>query len=383
MINKLKFILSYLIIYSLFMLLYGCSGESNVIPPAKLVDFKPSLKVKQIWSKDIGNGEDGQYLNFSPVLSKGVIYTASFDGYVMAVGFRNGKTIWSKQLDLSLSSTPLVTKQHVYVGSMFGKLAKLDIRNGGLLWQIDVPSSVFAAPAEANGIVVVNTLNGEVSAYDAISGNVKWSQVVGTPPLMLTGNSSPVVLGNQVFVGMDNGELWAYDIETGVKLWDVPVAVPEGGSDVSRMVDIVGTPVIENGIIYVATYQGNVAAINSQNGAIVWKKKMSTYDSIAIQDDLLFVTDTESYIYALDKTTGVKKWEQKILRGRSVTAPVTVNDYIAVSDFEGYVHFFNQKNGNYAARIKIGGDGIISQGVADHNAVYVQTNNGTLAAIKI
>ncbi|MFT6834493.1 MAG: outer membrane protein assembly factor BamB [Francisellaceae bacterium] len=383
----------YSILIALFLALSGCGGTSNVIPPAKLIKFKPLVIVKESWSKGVGDGEDGEYLSFSPVLRNGILYTAGYNGEVTAVNSRNGKEIWSSDLDLKLSSTPLVTDEHVYVGSMFGKLAKLDINTGKLDklnnsekdWIINVPSSVFSAPVFYEGSIVLNTLNGEVSAYDSSTGKLKWSQVVGTPPLMLTGNSSPIISnsGKRVYIGMDNGELWALNLETGNKLWDIPIAIPEGGSDISRMVDIVGTPIEENGIIYVASYQGNVAAINSENGAIIWKKKMSTYGSIAISYDTIYITNSESYVIALDKSNGSMKWQQKILEGRGVTAPVVVHDYITVSDFEGYMHFFKQTTGKYSARIKIGGDGISSQAISNGNIAYVQTNNGTLAAVRI
>ncbi len=363
----------------------GCSGTSNIIPPAELVEFTPTLKTSELWTKNIGDGSDDEYIYFSPVLHSDIVYTASYDGYVMAVDAFNGKTIWSTELEnVSPSATPLVTDEHVYIGTLYGHLVKLDIRNGGKLWQIDVPSSIFAAPAAAPGLIIVNTWNGEISAYKNVSGDLAWSQTVGSPPLMLTGNGSPVLSGNgHVYVGMDNGELWAFDVETGVKQWDVPIAVPEGGSDVSRMVDIVGTPVLEDGIIYVVTYQGNIAAVNSNNGAIIWKKKMSSYDSVAVGYSALYVTDSDSYIYSFDKATGVQRWEQKVLEGRSVTAAAVVGNYIVVADFEGYVHFFNQRDGQYAARIKVGGDGISSQATVSGDRVYVQTNNGTLAALQI
>lgn len=366
-------------------ILAGCSGTSNILPPAELVEFKPTLKANEIWTKNIGDGSDDEYIYFAPVLQNDIVYTASYDGYVMAVDSHNGSTIWTTGLDdVYPSATPLVTKEHVYVGTLYGHLIKIDIRNGGKLWQKEVPSSVFAAPVAANDLIVVNTWNGEVSAYKNSSGDLVWSQVVGSPPLMLTGNGSPVLSGNgHVYVGMDNGELWAFDVETGVKQWDVPIAVPEGGSDVSRMVDIVGTPVLEDGIIYVVTYQGNVAAVNSNNGAIIWKKEMSSYDSVAVGYSALYVTDSDSYIYSFDKSTGVQRWEQKVLEGRSVTAPAIVGNYIVVSDFEGYVHFFNQRDGKYVARVKVGGDGISSQAVVSGDRVYIQTNNGTLAALQI
>jgi outer membrane protein assembly factor BamB len=363
--------------------LAGCGGKSNVKPPAELKPFTPSAQIATVWSNGIGSGADGEYLTLAPAISDNVAYTVSFNGRVYATDTKTGNTIWSTKLDASLSAIPVVSQDKVFVGSIYGKLFALDRKTGKEVWKTDLASSLFSSVAYSKGKVIAYTHDGTITAYNAETGAQEWTQNVSTPSLILVGNSTPLVSGDTVFVGFDNGELWAFNLSSGEKLWDRPVALPSGGSEISRMVDIEANPVISDGVLYIATYQGNLVAMNLASGKDVWIKKFSTYTNFSVTSTRLYVTNADGYVMALDKQTGDTLWKQKLLEGRSVTGPAVIGDYVAVADFEGYVHFFDRDSGKYADRIKVGGDGIRGMPMTNEGELIVQTNSGSLVALKV
>ena len=60
-----------------------------------------------------------------------------------------------------------------------------------------------------------------------------------------------------------------------------------------------------------------------------------------------------------------------------------MSSYIAVGDFEGYVHVISQVDGTMVGRVKVDGDGIRADMLSDGNILYVFGNGGKLAAYEI
>lgn len=364
--------------------LVACGNKSNDTPPKPLVEFKSSLDAKYIWDRNIGNGNDGQIdLTLTPAIDNSVIYTSSFDGYISAVNATTGKRLWSTNTKLQLSSPVAVSGNMVVAGSLRGTLVAVDPSSGKVLWQSALPSSLVSAPSIVDHVIYTQTHDGSISAYTLKDGNQLWTQSIATPDLMLVGNSSPIVYQDLVIAGTSSGSLWGLKTATGEKQWDNPIALPQSGSPAQQMVDINATPIIHNDTLYVATFQGNLISFNTKLGSMNWQKKASIYRNIALGQKAIFTTDTKGDLSAYSLKTGDKLWQATELEGRKPSAPLYIDGYIAVGDYEGYIHIFNAETGKYLTRVEIGGDGISATPIAADKSMIVQTNSGTLAAIKL
>jgi outer membrane protein assembly factor BamB len=71
------------------------------------------------------------------------------------------------------------------------------------------------------------------------------------------------------------------------------------------------------------------------------------------------------------------------LYGRQVSAPVVVGPFVAVGDYQGYVHFLNREDGSFAARVATDGGAIIARPQRVGPNVLVQTRKGGLFAIVV
>jgi outer membrane protein assembly factor BamB len=199
------------------------------------------------------------------------------------------------------------------------------------------------------------------------------------PPLVLRGGSAPKAQDGLLISGFANGEIVAFNEDTGKISWRQLVAEPSGTFAVERMVDIVADPVIVDNTIYVATYQGKIAALNLHNGRILWTKDASTFSGLAVTNNMVIISDANDYVTAFDRATGAQLWQQKSLEYRGLTAPATISHYAVVGDAEGYLHFIDTRNGRFAARVAVGGGGIVAAPIVNDNAVYVVTRSGYLA----
>jgi outer membrane protein assembly factor BamB len=145
-------------------------------------------------------------------------------------------------------------------------------------------------------------------------------------------------------------------------------------------VDIDSDPIILEGVIYAATYQGQVAAVQLETGRILWTTDLSSYAGFAVDEDYLYISDQSSHIRAFDRFSGEQIWEQGRLNMRNVTAPARVGDYLVVGDVEGYLHWLDKRTGDFVARTRPADAPYIAPPLVVGNILYAFSSDGTLTA---
>lgn len=342
-------------------LLSGCSlfgGDDNTEPPTELKSFDRRVELRRLWSRSTGGGTDEQFLRLVPTVSDQRVYAADRNGSVWAIELDSGKVIWRRKTGIALSAGPGVGEGLVLVASSEGELVALDADNGEPRWRTGIPSEVLSVPQVYQGVVIVQTVDGAISALEAENGERRWIYDRTVPVLTLRGTSTPLVDGGVVLAGFANGKMVALEVANGREVWDAAVAVPHGRTELQRMVDVDADPVVRGGILYASSYQGRLVAVSLQDGRMLWNRDMSAYSGIAVDSRQVFVNDADSEVWALDRRNGGGLWKQADLRRRSLTGPAIVDDYVAVGDFEGYVHLLSRTDGSVAGRVRVDSDGI-------------------------
>jgi outer membrane protein assembly factor BamB len=378
--------LIFLIVASLSMV--GCDtiadltkGKDNAIPPTPLTDIEPSISLRTHWSKNVGKGGNRNFVNLKPAFADGVIYVASRDGTVLAVDALSGSVRWEVSTNTPLGAGPGVGDGMVLLGSSEGEVIALSITDGKEQWRSEVTSEVLSVPSTAAGIVVARAIDGRLFGISALDGSRLWTYDRTVPTLTLRGSSSPVISGGLVIYGSDGGKLSALSLKAGLPLWEKSIAFPSGRSELDRIVDIDGNPLIVNGVVYAASYQGSIVALELETARTLWSKDLSTASDMGIDRYNLYVTDTDGNVWALDRRNGASLWKQDKLQYRSVTAPAVVNGYVVVGDFEGYQHWLSTDDGHFVGRTNIDSDGISTPAVTDGKTAYTYSTRGELAAV--
>ncbi len=365
------------------LLLAGCAKD-NTPPPMALSKVAPHIiNTSIIWRADTGSGSSKQDLTLSPAVDRHYVVSVGYDGYVTAVNRFTGHRVWQVRLrDSHPSATPTTAGNTVYVGTLKGRLFAINLQNGHILWKAQASSSLLAPVAVSDNIVVAHVNNGNVTTFDALTGKQLWNRSGTSPELQLTASSAPVIAGGLVIVGTNMGDLIALDLQNGKLQWSRPIALPSGGSVISQMVGISGTPVVVSDHIYAVAYHGNLVAINLQDGHLAWQHAISSYESVAVGDGRVFVTNDQGMVVAFDQQTGRELWQQHRLLHRFVSAPVVVGNYVVVGDYQGYVHWLSAQDGRLLARDRAARSGLRGQGVVDKGSVYFVSNEGRLVALK-
>lgn len=383
------------------MALTGCSTvkgwfagkdaeAKKALEPAELVKFEPTVNVSKLWSANVGKGEGRVGVRQGPAVADGRVYAAALLGGVHALDLQTGKQVWEyspakekKKPKLRLSGGPGVGEGLVVIGTLDGQVIALDASNGAEKWKAKVPGEVIAAPAIAQGLVFVRSNDGRTTALDAATGEQRWFNSQELPSLTVRGNA-PVVAGPGVlFIGNDDGTLSALAMQDGRPLWEQMVGTPEGRTELERMADIDGAPVLEGNSLYVSSFKNQTMAIEGPTGRPMWTRDHGGAGGVAVSSGNVVVTDGKGVVYGLDKTSGSAMWSQQALARRSLTGAAIQGDYAVVGDYKGYLHWLRLSDGELAAREKSGGDALLAQPVVADGILLVQDVDGKLTAFRL
>ncbi|WP_313398654.1 outer membrane protein assembly factor BamB [Stenotrophomonas sp.] len=383
------------------MALTGCSTvkgwfagkdaeAKKALEPAELVKFEPTVNVSKLWSANVGKGEGRVGVRQGPAVADGRVYAAALLGGVHALDLQTGKQVWEyspakekKKPKLRLSGGPGVGEGLVVIGTLDGQVIALDASNGAEKWKAKVPGEVIAAPAIAQGLVFVRSNDGRTTALDAATGEQRWFNSQELPSLTVRGNA-PVVAGPGVlFIGNDDGTLSALAMQDGRPLWEQMVGTPEGRTELERMADIDGAPVLEGNSLYVSSFKNQTMAIEGPTGRPMWTRDHGGAGGVGVSSGNVVVTDGKGVVYGLDKTSGSAMWSQQALARRSLTGAAIQGDYAVVGDYKGYLHWLRLSDGELAAREKSGGDALLAQPVVADGILLVQNVDGKLTAFRL
>lgn len=384
------------------VLLSGCSFFSKKTgqEPMDLESFKETAKLSEVWSRGVGNGQGIGLTQLTPAIDGEKIYTVDHEGIVTALNRQNGKKLWSakvtkefsgwmgslvysfKEKDLNHGITGGISYADglLYIGNYAGEVIALSATNGKEVWRKQLKGEVSSVPQTNGQVVAVQTMNGKLFVLDAKTGADMWFFENPPPVLTLRGSAAPLVTDSAIFAGFANGRLMAFNPSNGLILWEQRMALPKGRSELDRMVDIHASPLIKDGILFVGTYQGRIAAVARGTGGSVWGVDGSTSENLAAADDKLFVSQSDGKVIAYSLTSGEQLWQNEKLLRRRLSGPQVFGDYVAVVDFEGFMHVLNQSNGELAARDKVDRKGVRAPMLTDGTILYVYGNGGSLMA---
>ena len=371
------------------VLLAGCGMMSSITDvfkkdttaedPAKLLDFESKLEIIKEWSRGTGSGTDEQYLKLAPAISDERIYVVDSDGDIQALSTATGKKIWARDVDLDLSAGAGYAEGRVVVGSRDGSIVALDAATGKEQWRSSVSSEILSPPQIDSGIVIIRTIDGKIFGLGAETGQRLWIYDRSVPTLTLRGTSTPVIYNGVVIAGTGGGRLAALELLTGKLLWEARITTARGSSELERLVDIDSEPLIIDDVIYVTTFQGNIAAVYFDTGRILWTREISSYAGLGADERNLYITDDKSHIWAFDRYTGATLWQQEFLNARQLTAPAVIGGYLVAGDLEGYLHWISRETGEMVARNRLSSDRIIVAPQVVGDKVYAIDIDGKLA----
>ena len=157
------------------------------------------------------------------------------------------------------------------------------------------------------------------------------------------------VAGQRVFAASHGGELEAFDLMTGRRLWRRKLRVPLSGG-----------PGVGAGLVVVGSSKGDVIALSQSDGRVRWRQHVNSeiLSAPAVGNDFVVVRGVDGRLEALTTAKGTDTWlanqsvPQLSLRGTS--RPVLVGD-LAICGFDnGHVLAVDRTDGTIAWDAAVG-----------------------------
>jgi outer membrane protein assembly factor BamB len=365
---------------SLLVLMAACSSTDKADKPVPLAKkFVQQVEVKRLWHTSLGGELPKLRLGLAPAVDGNRVYISSGKGTVEALDLANGHEAWKRPLGTIIGGGPGVGEGLVAVGSSGGQAIALSASTGKVLWRVPLGGEVLSAPAISGNVMVVHTVDGKLFGLSTTNGEQLWVSDQQVPKLSLRGTSPPLINGDVVYTGFDNGRLVAVTVAAGKAVWDVAVGQAHGSSELQRLIDVDSPAVIDGDDIFSVSYQGRVVRLGRDLGNLIWSRDVSSYRGLAIDATSVYVATSEGEVVKFDRANGTEQWRIKTLARRMLTAPVVYRGRVVVGDAEGYVHWISVADGKLLAREKIG-KRISATPIVAGDKVLIYTDTGELTA---
>ena len=383
--NKIRLVP--LVLFIIF--LNGCSSfgwlkfwdsEEEEEGPAELYSINESVEIYTDWAESFGN--ENNFGRLIPSVYDGKVYFISSEGYLASLNEESGKVEWSKNTNDAVSGGIDVNFKTISYGTLDGDLVALDFRDGTELWRAQTSSEILTPPTTDGNMLIAQTGDGRIAGYDFKSGERQWFHQTTLPRLTLRGTSRPYINQGFIFTGFANGKIAMIYPDSGAIRFEIPVTINEGKSELERIIDIDGQSLITNDLLIAASYQGNITAINLREGRATWQEDISTIKDLTSNGNRVMAVDEKDILKAFGVATGAILWEQNDLKLRKLTSPVSIRNYIAVGDLEGYVHLLDTKNGDFLGRKKISRNPILEL-TSERNFLLAVDESGKLFKLSL
>lgn len=355
-----------------FIFLVACeTGDKEEEKPNELTkEFSEKFSLDKNWSLNVFKSMPSGKVRISSDDQN--IYVFDSKGEIKSIS-KNGKKTWSNKLDTNISTGITLGFNKLLLSSSDGNVFCLEKSSGEILWQYSTEGEILAPPATDGDIVAIQNIDGRVTAVDLDSGKFRWDYRSVIPNLTLRGTSEPSFYEGFLFVGFANGNLAKIEPRSGVTQWEIPITTSKETSEIGRIVDIDGNFVFSGGIAFVATFQGDIAALDTRSGRFIWKEKISTANDLLSSRGKVILIDEKDQVIAYSQNNGDLEWINKDFYLRELTSPKKMKSLIVYGDFQGYLHVLDTNQGEQVARQRISRSKIISVSVEEETVLALDS----------
>jgi outer membrane protein assembly factor BamB len=299
--------------------LFGRVPERTHYLPAEGRALDPPLR--EAWSVNTH-----ALIEFPPAIAGGVAYVVNKYGNAKAVRLSDRQVLWEKVTDPRDSGTPtdvtapVYHRGLVYFAYVDGRLIAVDAKDGRRRWTADLHSHLESSPLAIGNRLYLGTDKTNVAALRASDGKILWQ--FNSPGAI---KASPSFHDGRVYVADYQGAMFCLDAGTGRPIWRTNTTkVPpfgEGG--------FYSSPAIAFGRVYAARDDGTVFAFDQRDGRVMWSFPTHNfvYGSPAVArvpgtPPSVYIGSYDEHFYALDARSGRQRWRFDV--GGAVPGTATV-----------------------------------------------------------
>ena len=372
----------------------GTGAQENRVAHAAL-----GGTLQLVWSANIGQGDSRkQRITADPVVAGGLIYTLDSGTNITATN-TSGTPVWNRDVrparDEAGDATGGGLAVHngtVYAFVGFGELIAMNAATGQVRWTQQLDTTGSGQPTVHGNLVYLMAGDDTGWAIEADTGRVAWQIGGSTSISNVLGAPAPVISDELAIFAFGSGELQAVFRRGGLRRWDASVLGKRPGRALSKIDDMTGSPVVNNGVLYAGNQAGRTVAITAASGARIWTANEGAIGPVWPVGDSVFAITDKNELVRLDAKDGSKVWGYKLPnfvkdRPRKISevfahhGPILAGGRIIVSSNDGKLRSFDPRDGRLISSVEVPSGATTAPAVSG-GMLYVVGRNGQLHAFR-
>ncbi len=353
--------------------------------------------LQEVWRINIGEGSDDENrLPSTPVVSEGTVFVMDSESRVRAYSQETGEKLWAVNLTPPEEEDGVVggglsaEYGRLFATTSYGEVYSLDPKSGGMYWKANIGAPIRAAATVAEELVFVSTYDSRVFALDVLTGETKWDYEGGVEATGLLGAASPAVDSGTVVVPFSSGELFALRADNGNQAWSDQLRKKRGLSSLTSLADINAFPVVDRGMIFAASYSGQMVGIDLRTGNRRWFQEISTLQTPWVAGDFIYVVSTDGELVCLSRKNGLIRWVRALGKfedpeektGLIVwSGPVLASDRLILVSNYGIAVSVSPYDGKILGKVELSDTASIAPVVAG-GMLFILTDDAELVAFR-
>jgi outer membrane protein assembly factor BamB len=264
-----------------------------------------------------------------------------------------------------------------------GFYAEHGVKSLTLKWRVETGGKVRSTPLVAGNLVLVGSEDGTLYAVDRESGSVRWTHDCGGPV-----TSSPAAADGRVFVVGGEGNLVALRLDTGKLLWTFTIGDPlpyeQRPGDPRTWDFYLSSPVVHDGTVLFGGADGNVYSVDAESGMIRWKHDLggAIRSTPAVAGDAVYVGSMDGTLHSLELATGEQRWvfdtegNPYFPRGEVQSSPAVADGVVYVGARDGFLYAVDAGSGAQRWRADHEGSWVITSPAVHDGLVFAGSSDG-------
>jgi outer membrane protein assembly factor BamB len=294
---------------------------------------------------------------------------------------KDGRTLQVYPSKASVQSSAIVHDDKIYFADMSGTTWCYK-KDGELLWQHTGGAPILSNPHMENGTVYITNVEDLTVALSGETGSLVWQyrrppSAERTADLALYSAPTPIIEDGVLLTGYSDGFVVGLNPKNGDVLWDIRVG--EG-----RYPDIVATPTVKDGDLFVSGYFSPLIAVDLKTQNIRWRLEAGAASAGIVHEgqsgDALVHPGSDGKLRYINTTAGSIIWTWDSGNGAALTEPVLTDAGILIGSGDGGVYLIDPENGEqvWKSSYPFLLDGVTASPVVDGRMLYFLSNSGKM-----
>ena len=303
-------------------LMYGVTESRTQDQTA--IALRPPFRIT--WGRSLGS-----LIEFPAVVDDGVAYVSNGSGELFALSMRDGRTLWSYNMDSPQeASSPAVVGSRLVAHAKDGRVLVFQRASGRLLWSHTTEGEIESSPVVDDGVDYLGDWSGHIYALDLATHRFRWVYDDGCKI-----TASATVAGGTVYIGDYCGRIVALRRSSGRRSGAPRRAAPSTAPPPTPTVRSSSPPATParsspsapparssgtsrratrstrhrrsgSGRVYFGSYNGTLYAVSARSGSVLWQLPVGgrISGSATVVDGVVYIGSFDHHIIGADAVTG-------------------------------------------------------------------------------